>query len=142
MVTPKIVIDTNVFVSALLSRKGTAYRLVMLADSGLFQLNISVPLIIEYEDAANRILHKTNLTPEDLNNILDYLCQVCNRQKIFFLWRPFLRDPKDDMVLELAVAANCDHIITYNTKDFVGASQFGLTTLKPQAFLEQIGQNL
>jgi putative PIN family toxin of toxin-antitoxin system len=138
MTAPQIVIDTNVFVSALLSRKGAAYQLVMLADSDLFQLNVSVPLVIEYEDAANRILSETNLTSEDLSNILDYLCQVSNRQKIFFLWRPFLKDPKDDMVLELAVAANCQYIITYNIKDFVGAEQFDLTTMTPQDFLRQI----
>jgi putative PIN family toxin of toxin-antitoxin system len=141
MTEPQIVIDTNVFVSALLSRKGAAYRLIMLADSGLFQFSISVPMIVEYEDAANRILPETNLTSVDLSNILDYLCQISNRQKIFFLWRPFLKDPKDDMVLELAVAANCQHIITYNIKDFVGAEQFGLTTMTPQDFLRKIGKN-
>ena len=47
------------------------------------------------------------------------------RHAIFFLWRPFLKDPKDDLVLELAVEAQCDHIITFNTKDFAGSGQFG-----------------
>ena len=140
MTAPQVVIDTNVFVSALLSKRGAAYRLLTLVGSGLFQLNVSVPLIIEYEDAARRILHQTALTPDDLDDILDYVCQVSNRQKIFFLWRPFLRDPKDDMVLELAAAAGCDSLITFNTKDFAGIERFGLKAMTPQAFLRQIGQ--
>jgi putative PIN family toxin of toxin-antitoxin system len=140
MAAPQVVIDTNVFVSALLSKRGAAYRLLTLVGSGLFQLNISVPLIIEYEDAAHRILHQTALTPDDLDDILDYVCQVSNRQKIFFLWRPFLRDPKDDMVLELAAAAGCDSLITFNTKDFAGIERFGLKAMTPQTFLRQIGQ--
>ncbi|MCB8987450.1 MAG: putative toxin-antitoxin system toxin component, PIN family [Ardenticatenaceae bacterium] len=140
MAAPQVVIDTNVFVSALLSRRGAAYRLLTLVGSGLFQLNVSVPLIIEYEDAARRILHQTVLTPDNLSDILDYLCQVSNRQKIFFLWRPFLRDAKDDMVLELAAAVGCDSLITFNTKGFAGIERFGLKAMTPQTFLRQIGQ--
>lgn len=140
MNAPRIVIDTNVFISALLSQRGASYKLVMLADSGLFQLNLSVPLIVEYEDAAQRILDRTILEDDDLHNILNYLCKVSNRQEIFFLWRPFLRDPKDDMVLELAVAAQCSTIVSFNAKDFAGVEQFGLKIVSPQQFLQQIGQ--
>jgi putative PIN family toxin of toxin-antitoxin system len=142
MIAPRIVIDTNVFVSALLSQKGASYKLVMLADSGLFQLNLSVPLVVEYEDAAQRILDKTALGDNDLHNILDYLCRVSNRQEIFFLWRPFLRDPKDDMVLELAVAARCSTIISFNARDFTGVEQFGLEIVPPQQFLRRIGEGI
>ncbi|MFN9732813.1 MAG: PIN domain-containing protein [Microcystis sp.] len=60
--------------------------------------------------------------------------------EIFFLWRPFLRDPKDDMVLELAVKAGCQSIITYNTRDFAGVEQFGLCLLEPSGFLRLIGK--
>lgn len=142
MAVPRIVIDTNVFVSALLSQRGASYKLVMLADSGLYQLNLSVPLVVEYEDAAQRILDKTALADNQLHNILDYLCRVSNRQEIFFLWRPFLRDPKDDMVLELAIAARCSAIVSFNAKDFAGVEQFGLEIVSPQQFLRQIGQKI
>ncbi len=135
-----VVLDTNVFVSALLSQRGTAYRLLMLLDKGVFQLSLSVPLVVEYEDAASRILHQTRLTDEDLDTILDYVCRVSDKQKIYYLWRPFLRDPHDDMVLELAVAAECDAIITFNRKDFGGVEAFGLQVLTPVDFLRQIGQ--
>lgn len=140
MTIPRIVIDTNVFISALLSQRGAAYKLIMLSDSNLFHAHISVPLILEYEDAAQRILHKTTLSDDDLDNILNYLSSVSHRQKISFLWRPFLPDPKDDMVLELAIAGNCKAIITYNQKDFVGVEIFGIDILTPKAFLQQIGQ--
>lgn len=58
---------------------------------------------------------------------------------IFFLWRPFLRDPKDDMILELAVKAGCEFIITYNVRDFAGVEQFGIQVVEPGAFLQRIG---
>jgi hypothetical protein len=64
---------------------------------------------------------------------------VATRHHIFFLWRSFLRNPKDDMILELAVKAGCEFIVTYNTHDFVGVEQFGLRALEPGAFLQRIG---
>lgn len=135
----RLVIDTNVFVSALLSRRGASYRLLTLLDKGEFQFSLSVPLVVEYESVAKRVLPQTQLTDDDLNDILDYVCRVGDRQNIYYLWRPVLRDPRDDMVLELAVAAECDTIITFNTKDFMGAEAFGLEILNPAEFLEQIG---
>ena len=61
--------------------------------------------------------------------------QGAHHQKIFYLWRPFLRDPNDDMVLEVAVEAQCSYIVTFNTRDFAGIEQFGLQTLTPGEFL-------
>jgi predicted nucleic acid-binding protein len=59
-------------------------------------------------------------------------------QEIHFLWRPLLTDPKDDMVLELAVAAQASHIITFNAGDFRPAAAFGIRTASPAAFLSLI----
>ena len=59
---------------------------------------------------------------------------------IFYLWRPFLRDPKDDMVLELAVNAGCGLIITFNHVDFQGVDEFGIRTATPRRFLQGIGE--
>jgi putative PIN family toxin of toxin-antitoxin system len=137
---PQIVIDTNVFVAALLSQKGASYRLMMLADSDLFALNLSVPLVVEYEDAAQRTLAQTRLNEEELGDILDYICAIGNRRQIYYLWRPFLRDPKDDMVLELAIAAECEFIVTFNHKDFAGVDIFGVEPVTPKQFLQKIGQ--
>jgi predicted nucleic acid-binding protein len=65
---------------------------------------------------------------------------MANQQEVFYLWRPFLRDLKDDMVLELAVSGQCETIITYNKKDFVGVDQFGLQVMTPKEFLEAMGE--
>lgn len=140
MIRPQIVIDTNVFVAALLSQLGASFKLLMLIDSGKFGANLSVPLALEYEDVGNRILGQTKLTPADFEDILDYICISSNHHEIYFLWRPFLKDPKDDMVLELAVAGNCEYIVTFNQKDFEGAEKFGVKVVEPKVLLRRIGE--
>ena len=60
-------------------------------------------------------------------------------QTVFFLWRPLLPDSKDDMVLEAAVAASCDFLVTFNTRDFTPAKQFNLKVVTPPQFLAYIG---
>ncbi len=135
----QIVVDTNIFVSALKNNTGASFYLLSLIDKKEFETNISVPLIMEYEAVGLRFLKQTNLNTSDLNDILDYICSISNKHKINYLWRPFLRDPKDDFVLELAVKARCQHIITFNKKDFKNISKFGVTALTPWEFLKERG---
>jgi len=139
MPVPDIVIDTNVFVAALRSEHGASYRLLTLIDSGLFAANISVPLILEYEEVAKRMVGRIGLTTADIDDVLDYICRVAKRRTVFYLWRPLLGDPQDDMILELAVVANCSYIVTYNRRDFQGAERFGIRVATPKAFLQGIG---
>jgi len=134
-----IVIDTNVFIAALRSEHGASYRLLTLIDSGLFAANISVPLILEYEEVAKRMVGQIGLTPDDIDDVLDYICSVAKWRTVFYLWRPLLGDPQDDMILELAVVANCSYIVTYNQRDFQGAERFGIRVATPKAFLQGIG---
>jgi len=136
---PQIVVDTSVFISALLSQQGASYRLLTLIGRGLFDVNLSISLFAEYEAVAKRMLDQLPLSEQDLEEILDYLCAVANRRSVFFLWRPFLPDPGDDMVLELAVAARVQYIVTYNKRDFRGSEQFGIQIVTPKEFLDQIG---
>jgi putative PIN family toxin of toxin-antitoxin system len=135
----QIVIDTNVWIAALRSKRGASYKLLSLIDSGKFEVNLSVPLVLEYEDTAKRLVGEIPLTERDVDDILDYLCSVAHHRRIYYLWRPFLSDPRDDMVLELVVTAECDFIVTFNQSDFVGVEQFGLATLTPKEFLQKIG---
>lgn len=132
-------IDTNVWIAALRSKRGASHRLLSLIDSGKFEINISVPLILEYEETAKRLVGEIALTEQDIDDILDYICRVARHRKIYYLWRPFLSDLEDDMVLELAVTAECDFIVTFNKSDFQGIEQFGLTAITPQEFLRLIG---
>lgn len=134
-----IVIDTNVFVSAIRSKRGASFKLFMLVGGGKFDLHISVPLLLEYEDAAKRLLGVITLTEKEIDNILDYISKVAIHRKIFYLWRPWLPDPKDDMVLELAIAAGCDRLVTYNKADFRGVEDFGIQICTPQDILEELG---
>lgn len=122
----QLVVDTNVVVSALRSRSGASFELLsLIGRSSEFEINVSVPLVLEYEDAAKRQSDVTGLSPEDVDAVVDYICSVANRRRIYYLWRPFLKDPKDDMVLELAVEAQCELIVSYNKRDFEGVEKFG-----------------
>ena len=135
----RIVLDTNVLVAALRSREGASFRVLSLADSGKFTLCLSVPMVLEYEAASKKQTKATGLAAADVDAIIDYLCLVGEHYKVYYLWRPFLRDTKDDMVLELAVASNAESIVTYNRGDFKGANQFGVKVITPKALLQQIG---
>ncbi len=119
-----VVIDTNVLISALRSRNGASFRTLKLLGTGKLNVVVSVPLVLEYESVAKRQRTSIGLTDEDIENILDYACSVSRHQKIFYLWRPYLADPKDDMVLEPAVASEADFIITHNLRDFEGIEKF------------------
>ena len=140
MSVPQVVIDTNVLLAALRSRRGASHRLLRLIGGGKFEINVSVPLVLEYEATAKGVLREIPLTVQDIDDIIDYLCSVANRRSVYYLWRPFSRDPKDDMLLELAVAARCEAIITFNKRDFRGAESFGLRVLTPSEFLRRIGE--
>ncbi len=78
------------------------------------------------------------ITPDDILAFCRYLASISHLQEVFFLWRPHLSDPDDDMVLELAVAAQAEYIVTYNIVDFRGAGDFGVVAIKPADFLELI----
>jgi putative PIN family toxin of toxin-antitoxin system len=137
MQNPKIIIDTNVLVAGLRSRDGASFKLLSLIDSGLFALCITVPLVFEYEDVIKR--EHLGIDASSAESVLDYLCAVASHHQVYFTWRPYLRDPKDDLVLEAAVSADATHIVTFNTRDFEGVEQFGIQALWPGAFLSQLG---
>jgi len=132
-----IILDTNVLVAALRSNRGASFLLLKLIDDERIQLHISTPLIKEYEDVLNRSKH--NLDADDVGDVLDYLALIAEAHKIYYLWRPVLRDIKDDMVLELAVKAN-SMIITYNTSDFKEGRSFNIAVLTPKELLNMMGE--
>jgi len=139
MAGPTVVLDTNVLVAAIRSRRGASFRLLEKVGSGRFRIVVSVALVLEYEEAMGRHLVASGLHASDLKDLLDYLCSVGRHQAVFFLWRPYLRDPDEDHVLELAVAGGCDGIVTFNLRDFAGAERFGPWVGTPRDFLSRIG---
>lgn len=140
METPGIVLDTNVIISALRSRRGASARLMSLVGTGSFELHLSVALTLEYEDVLHRQRNALGLTREDVGVLVDALCALSHHHKIYFLWRPQLRDAADELILELVVTARCSHIVTHNQKNFAGAEEFGLKVVTPKEFLQEIGE--
>lgn len=140
MVPPQVVIDTNVLISGLRSKRGASHKLLMLIGKGRFEVNVSVPVVLEYEMVTRRQVDELHLDEDDIGDVLDYICSQANQRKVFYLWRPFLQDPNDDMFLELAVAANCDFIITHNVKHFAGTERFGVQAVTPREFLQRAGE--
>ncbi len=134
-----VVIDTNVLISALKSKKGASYKLIMALPKRLFVPNVSVPLFLEYESVAKRQGLVSKLSSQEIDSILEYFLSKSSIRKIFFLWRPFLKDSKDDLVLEVAVESQSEYIITFNTKDFKGCSKFGIKVVTPQEFIRMRG---
>ena len=102
-------------------------------------MHLSVPLFLEYEQAAKRLCNELGLRPGIIDDILDYLCSISHPHEIHYLWRPGLPDPNDDMVLEVAVAGQCSTIVTFNVRDFAGANRFGIRVVTPREFLNQLG---
>lgn len=136
---PRAVLDTSVIYAGLRSRRGASFRLLQLAGRRSFQPVLSVPLVLEYEHATARLPGETPLTSADIETVLDFLCSVGHLQEIYYAWRPTLPDPNDDFILELAVAAGCPYIVTFNLKDFRGVESFGITALAPKDFLHLLG---
>jgi putative PIN family toxin of toxin-antitoxin system len=134
-----IVIDTNVIVSALKSRNGYSFKLLSIIDDDRLYISISVPLILEYEDAIKREKSKIGLNHGDIDAVLDYICFIGKKCDIYYLWRPYLKDSKDDMILELAVESESDYIITFNKKDFEGTDRFGIKVVTPKELFRIIG---
>ena len=137
----KLIFDTNVIVSGLYSNKGKSYELLQLIGKKNIDISISVALILEYEDVLMRKLKELGLNKTDVEDFLDYICMISNKRKIYFLWRPFLKDLKDDMVLEVAVESGSKYIITHNLKDFQGVEDFGIKALSPKEFLKIMGKS-
>lgn len=134
----RVVLDTNILVSALRSRRGASFRVLDMVGTERFDIVLSVPLVLEYEDAAKRAARAAGLRHADIEAVIDYLCLVGVPRGVFFLWRPLLKDPRDDMVLEAAVEGECDAIVTHNVRDFAGCEKFGISALRPGAFLRKL----
>ncbi|HLO33983.1 MAG TPA: putative toxin-antitoxin system toxin component, PIN family [Anaerolineales bacterium] len=138
MGVPNIVIDTNVIITALRSRSGASNKLLSLVGTKKFEIHDSVALILEYEDVLQRQRNELGLSEEEVSLFVDSFCAMAHHHQIYFLWRPFLTDVNDDLVLELAVSANCEYVLTHNVSDFRGSERFGIRAITPKEFLQII----
>lgn len=131
----RAVIDTDVLNAALRSSSGASHQILMAADRGDFQVALSVPLLAEYDDVTSRPDSGITVPASAVDAIIRRIAMVAHKQQIYFLWRPMLPDPKDDMVLEVAIASGATHIVTFNRKDLQLAAQFGITVSTPAEFI-------
>ena len=134
----KMVLDTNVVVTALRSPSGSSAELLRQVRAGSGQLLLSTALVLEYEATCELPEHllAAGLERKEVGQVLDVLAAVSTPVKIHYRWRPQLHDPGDEMVLETAVNGGADAIVTYNKKDFGTAPQrFGIDLLSPPEVL-------
>ncbi len=135
-----VVIDTNVWISALISKDGFSRDIIRLALNNKISPQISTSLFLEYETVMKRqkIQDLSSLTPEEQNELFQAFLSTCKWNEIFYLWRPNLNDKDDDFLVELAVASNSKVIITDNKKDIdSGELKFNFDVFTPAEFLKR-----
>lgn len=132
------VIDTNVLHAGLYSATGASHQILRLIERGRVTPLLSTTLLFEYEEVLKRNQSELGLSDRAINDVLDGFCVRGEPRKIHFLWRPHLPDPKDDHVLELAVAAGGADIVTHNRKDFALASSFRVRIVTPAQLLGEL----
>lgn len=135
----RLVLDTNVLVAALRSRRGASNALLREILGGSATWCCSVPLFLEYEDVLMRaeFVLETGRSRADYAGFLTDIAQAVEPVELNFLWRPQLRDPKDEMVLETAANGRAGTLVTFNQRDFLPAAErFGVRVRTPREVLE------
>lgn len=129
----RYVLDTSILISALRSRKGASNRLLRLVALQRIRPLVTTALFLEYEAVLMRAdqLQATGLSVKDVQRFLAAFASSAEPVDIQFRWRPLLKDPADEMVLETAVNGRADGLVTFNTQDFLPASQLGVNVLTP-----------
>ena len=131
--------DTNVLVAALRSRTGWSRKMLSEVLSSELLAGVSVPLFIEYEAVLQRPEQRAvfGLSADEVDEFLAGLASVLRPIDISFLWRPQLKDPADEMVLEAAVNGQCTHLVTWNLRDFAQAvPRFNLELITPPEYYQ------
>ena len=121
----RLVLDTNVLVASFRSDLGAPRRLLLACLNRAVELLASVPVIIEYEAVLTRPeqLAAGGLGVRQVNDVLDALVHVAVPVHLSFLWRPQLKDPADEMVLETAVNGGADWLVTFNERHLAEAAR-------------------
>jgi putative PIN family toxin of toxin-antitoxin system len=133
----RAVLDTSVLVAAARSRNGASYQLVSMLPTSRFDFALSIALYTEWQAVLTRPEHMPpGVAVEGVLAYLRYLASIAHLQDVHFLWRPFLRDPDDDMVLECAVASDSQYIVTHNIRDFSRVTELKVHAITPADFLK------
>jgi putative PIN family toxin of toxin-antitoxin system len=137
----RVVLDTSVLVAGLRSQLGASSRvLYAVAEKRCIPL-ITTAVFLEYESVLLRSEQRlaTGMSPEDVEGFLAAFASAAEPVELNFLWRPQLRDPADELMLEAAVNGRAEALVTHNVRDFQSATaRFGVRTLTPVAYLKEI----
>jgi putative PIN family toxin of toxin-antitoxin system len=136
---PLIVIDTNVLVSGLRSRQGWSFVLMSQIGGETFDHCVSAPLLLEYEEVLKREAVPLGWELQEIDDLVDRLAETGKKCLIYFQVGPVTPDQDDEMVLELAMAAQADRIVTFNVRHFIEAERFGVTVCTPAEFCAELG---
>ncbi len=136
---PNLVIDTNILVAATRNRSGPSFALIQMIRLGRAAMCCSPALFLEYEDGLKRAgqLAASGLLAGGIDAILGELAGIIAPVTTHYQWRPQLRDPADEMVLETTVNAQASAIVTYILRDFGPAKLFGIPVLNAEQTLQQ-----
>ncbi len=137
----RVVVDTSVIVAALRTRYGAANEVLRLVAKRQVCLLATPPLFLEYEDALKRPEQRLShgLTLEAINEFLADLAALIEPVEVHFQWRPQVRDPSDEMVLEAAINGRADALVTYNVKHFaLAGDRFEVPIIRPAELLRKV----
>ncbi len=136
----RVVIDTSVVTAGLRSRSGAGNAVLRLVAERRLILLATPPLFLEYEDVLKRPEHRLahGLTPEQIEEFLAELAALVEPVEVHFQWRPQVRDPSDEMVLEAAINGRADALVTYNVADFeLAGERFHIPVIRPADLLKK-----
>lgn len=134
-------LDTDVVVAGMRSPGGASAAILRAARQPRVTLLASVPLAMEYEAVCHEAEHRlaSGLSEREVDVFLTVLIALAEPVHVHFLWRPQLRDPGDEMVLETAVNGRAGALVTFNVRDFgTVPSQFGVEVLLPREAIGRI----
>ena len=127
----RVILDTNVIVAAVRSRSGASAKLLEVLPSGAYSIALSAPLVLEYEEVMLRELVPAFASLSDVDTVVRFLCEVCEKYNPGRGVGPI--DPDDDFIVELAVEARVDYVVTHNTRHMAAP---GINAITPGRFLE------
>ena len=137
----RVVLDTSVIVAALRSARGASNALLVLVAEQTIKPLVTSALFLEYEDVLSRAEHRlaTGMSEVDIEGFLAAFASAAEGVELHFLWRPQLRDPADEMVLEAAINGQADALVTHDARDFAeAAARFGLRIVTPGELLKEL----
>jgi len=139
----RLVLDTDVVVAAMRSPRGASAAILKAIRSGQATLLLSVPLAMEYEAICQEAEHRvaSGLSAAEANTFVTAVIAMAEPVRTHYLWRPTLRDPNDEMVLEVAINGHADALVSFNLRDYGDVpKRYGIDLLLPRDAIGRVRQ--